>query len=165
MHTLQLGIFLLQWLQGDPGTSGMKWLLGFVGAVAIGNEIKKERGNRRMREQLYGELIHNYEKLGVHPGSHFPRTTGDPPKIARGHESSLWKLKLGTTILVRFLCGFNVEIGDSNLSGPLLCEYPQRVANNRIVLNFVSTTVAKDQNRGSCLVFIRRSRVALRTLG
>ncbi len=45
------------------GVSGLKWLLGFVGAAAIFNEVKSWLGKRRMREQLYTELVENYEKL------------------------------------------------------------------------------------------------------
>jgi hypothetical protein len=59
--------------------------------------------------------------------------------------------KLDAAIRIRLLSGFLAKVGDRDLSRPLLREHPERLADNRVVLDLVSMAVTKDQNRCSCL--------------
>jgi len=70
---------------------------------------------------------------------------------------TLWEPKIDTTTSIQFLCGFEIEIGDGYLPGALLREHPERLAGDRKVLDFASTTMTKDQNRRCWLVFNGRS--------
>jgi len=73
--------------------------------------------------------------------------------LVRRREPPLWEPEIDTSTGVDFLCGLHIEIGDGYLPCSLLCEHPERLADNRKVLDFAPTTVTKDQNRRCCLVF------------
>jgi hypothetical protein len=54
---------------------------------------------------------------------------------------------IDTTISVHFVCGFHIEIGNAYLPRSLHVEHPQRLTDDRKVLNFTPATVAKINGR------------------
>jgi hypothetical protein len=64
--------------------------------------------------------------------------------------------KIDTTISVHFLCSFHIEIGNAYLPRPLHGEHPERLTDDRKVLDFTPVTVAKDHHLWllSCLQIV-----------
>src|SRR5258708_4460294 len=52
------------------------------------------------------------------------------------YESPLWEPNLDTAICISFPGGFHIKIRDGYLPCSLLCEHPERMADNRKVLDF-----------------------------
>jgi hypothetical protein len=50
-----------EWLKYGIGAG--KWLLTFVGAAYVFKKVEEWRQVRHMREQIYGEMAENYERL------------------------------------------------------------------------------------------------------
>jgi hypothetical protein len=68
------------------------------------------------------------------------------PKLM-GDLGLLVRRNIDTTISVHFVCGFHIEIGNAYLPRSLGVEHPQRLTDDRKVLNFTPATVAKINGR------------------